>query len=168
MSNNDNCYVTEELLKQVVELDGKIRKLKKERDDMFYIPARKEIIERMQQHGMNELLLVQKDETTGGWKWLDDAPMFFNDDHEPSFFFEDGDISYRIIRFGIIDGKLKMRLQEMPEDLKGPQESEIEDWISFDHFYDFELLYMLLGYIYFSLDIYKYTSEHPELLVLGK
>ena len=119
MKESNNNRVTPEVLKQVMELDEQIHRLRKERDDMFYIPARQEIIEQMKQHGLNELLLLEKDEATGEWKRIKDAVAFFNEDYDPIFSYEGEDTCYRIVRFGIIEGKLRMRLQEMPEGPSG-------------------------------------------------
>lgn len=169
MEESNNNRVTQEVLKQVMELDEQIHRLKKERDDMFYIPARLEIIEQMKQYGVNELLLLEKDEATGEWKRFKDAIMFFNEDYDPIFSYEGEDKCCRIVRFGIIGGKLRMRLQEMPEDSNGEslQKPEETEWLPFQGFADFELLDLLLGYIHHSIDSYEYTKAHPELLVLG-
>ena len=170
MSESTPNGVTNELLKQVMELDHQIRKLRKERDDMFYIPARAEIIETMKQHGVNELLLMEKDETSGEWKRCRDAIMFFNEDYDPVFTYEYDDICYRIVRFGIIDDRLRMRLQEVYENPNGEwlQKPEESDWLPFQGFEDYELLFLLLHYVIWSKDIYEYTAAHPELLVLRK
>lgn len=170
MEKSNNYRVTQEVLKQVMELDEQIHRLKKERDDMFYIPARSEIIEQMQKHGVNELLLLEKDEATGEWKRFKDAVAFFNEDYDPIFSYEGEDTCYRIVRFGIIEGKLRMCLQEMPDDPNGwfLQKPEELEWLPFRGFDDFELLDLLLSYIHHSIDSYEYTKAHPELLVLGK
>lgn len=170
MEKSNNYRVTQEVLKQVMELDEQIHRLRKERDDMFYIPARQEIIEQMKQHGLNELLLLEKDEATGEWKRFKDAVAFFNEDYDPIFSYEGEDTCYRIVRFGIIEGKLRMRLQEMPEGPNGEflQKPEEPEWLPFGGFDDFELLYLLLYYVYQGLDSYDYTKAHPELLVLGE
>ena len=170
MEESNNNRVTQEVLKQVMELDKQIRQLKKKRDEMFYCPARLEIIEQMKQHGVNELLLLEKDEATGEWKRFKDAFIFFNEDYDPIFSYEGEDTCYRIVRFGIIDDKLKMRLQEMPEGPNGEflQKPEESEWIPFNGFDDFELLFLLLGYVCIAQDPYNYTKSHPELLVLGK
>ena len=170
MEESNNNRVTQEVLKQVMELDKQIRQLKKKRDEMFYCPARLEIIEQMKQHGVNELLLLEKDEATGEWKRFNDAFLFFNEDYDPIFSYEGEDTCYRIVRFGIIDDKLKMRLQEMPEGPNGEflQKPEESEWIPFWGFDDFELLDLLLCYVNNGQDPYNYTKAHPELLVLGK
>ena len=170
MEKSNNNRVTPEVLKQVMELDDQIHRLRKERDDMFYRPARMEIIEQMKQHGVNELLLLEKDEATGEWKRFKDAFMFFNEDYDPIFSYEGEDTCYRIVRFGIIEDKLRMRLQEIPEGPNGEflQKPEEPEWIPFSGFADFELLDLLLHYVHFGLDPYEYTKAHPELLVLGK
>ena len=170
MEESIKYHVTPEVFKQVMELDKQIHRLKKERDDMFYIPARLEIIEQMRKHGVNELLLLEKDEVTGEWKRFNDAIMFFNEDYDPIFTYEGEDTCYRIVRFGIIEDKLRMRLQEMPEEPNGEflQKPEESDWLPFNGFADFELLDLLLHYVHFGLDPYEYTKAHPELLMLGK
>lgn len=170
MEESNNNRVTQEVLKKVMELDKQLHQLKEERDNMFYRPARMEIIEQMRKHGVNELLLLEKDEATGEWKRFKDAFLFFNEDYDPIFSYEGEDTCYRIVRFGIIEDKLRMRLQEIPDGPDGEllQKPEGSEWIPFWGFADFELLFLLLCYVNHGLDPYNYTKAHPELLVLGK
>lgn len=168
METPANNRVTKEVLDKVQELDDQIRKLRSERDDMFYIPARAEIIGEMQKHGVKELLLFEKDETTGDWKSFGEARLFFNEDNHPLFCFELEDSTCRLVRFGIIDGRLRMRLQEL---LEGPNGNfipnpENPEWLPFRGSNDFDTLGQLLSFISFAHDPYEYTKAHPELLVL--
>ena len=168
METPANNRVTLEVFGKVQELNDQIRKLRSERDDMFYIPARAEIIGEMQKHGVKELLLFEKDEATGDWKSFKEAYLFFNEDDYPLFCYELEDPTYRLVRLGIIDGRLRMRLQELVEGPDGNfiPKPENPEWLPFKGSNDFDTLSQLLHFISFAFSPYEYTKAHPELLVL--
>ena len=127
-----------------------------------------EAIKLMTSHGMDELLLQQQDDCPGGWAVFDD--MDSEDIEDCGLPLSSGEMynqeEFRLVRLGIIDGKLKFRKQTLilHDDEYFP-DKEAPQWYDIDYFD--ELKYTeLLYYLDYYEEIWEYTKNHPELLVL--
>ena len=127
-----------------------------------------EAIKLMTSHGMDELLLQQQDDCPGGWAVFDD--MDSEDIEDCGLPQSSGEMynqeEFRLVRLGIIDGKLKFRKQTLilHDDEYFP-DKEAPQWYDIDYFDELkytELLYYLENFE----EIWEYTKNHPELLVL--
>ena len=132
------------------------------------------IMEYMKNSGCEtEVLLLEMDEEHGEWrmnyKRLDalcpDYPycMYFEDENAPDY------PTYRIVRLGVIDGQLKMRVQRVIEENAGKEtyEPENEEWWELEPYKDYLCLGTLEMALAYAPPFHEYTLEHPELCVLG-
>ena len=120
-----------------------------------------------------EVLLLEMDEETGEWKMNHSMLDAICLDYPYCMYFEDEDNPdnpyYRIVRLGIIDGQLKMRVQRVIEQTgeEVTYEPENEEWWDMEPYKDFISLEILESALTYALPFHDYTLEHPELCVLG-
>lgn len=126
----------------------------------------KTIIKMMESHNLKELLLqMQNKKYDGGWEIFDEM----DDPNDIQYYDEDEENTYRLVRLGIIKGKLKYRKQLLVDNRdEWIPKNEGKKWTDFKEFRDgafytdSSFVEMLQG----MEVIWEYTQNHPELLVL--
>ena len=125
----------------------------------------KKVKDMMKSHNLQELLLqMQNRKYDGGWETFDEM-----DDPNDIQYVDEDEKTYRLVRLGIIKGKLKFRRQSLVDNRdEWIPKNESVKWIDFKEFRegspytDSSFVEMLKG----MEVIWEYTQNHPELLVL--